>query len=110
VNPPAKKLNGTISERTKIPLSLGIPLVVFLTGCAGWVASVEERFGDVREHYVDAAKLLSERQIGDRFRGADMDRWIERIQWAWTEFSPGRYPAVPPWREGTHYIPHTLSK
>lgn len=104
-----KPSNGTISERTKIPLSLAIPLVLFVIGFATATADVYNRLRHFERHVVEAQDLLSERTIGDRFRGADMDRWVERVQWAWSEFSPKRYPRVPPWRCGKTYIPETLT-
>ena len=112
-NEPDKPSNGTISERTKIPLKLGIPLVVFVVGCASWVSRVEQRLTSLDRHDTQCDVLLSERRIGDRFRGADADRWFERVQWAWQHYSEQEegitsYPEVPPWREGTHWVPRII--
>ena len=86
--------NGTISIKTKMPLSLGIPLVAFLVTCAGWVARVENHIAT---------------DDSDPFRGADMDRLSGRIQWAWQDYAQHEhltsYPALPPWRAGTPYEP-----
>jgi len=89
--------NGIISPKTKIPLSLGIPIVVFVIGCVGWVGRVEN-------HLAEDDK--------DPFRGTDMDRLSGRLQWAWQDYAQRvnleRYPCLPPWRAGTTYQPSSI--
>jgi len=89
--------NGTISSRTKVPLSLGIPLAAFIVTVAGWVARVETHLA------------IDEK---DPFRGADADRLLGRIQWAWQDLAQRQhlpnYPRVPPWRQGSEYQPSII--
>lgn len=104
--------NGTISERTKLPLKLVIPTTVLAIACATWVARIERGAAACSSFHEEFRRVLGERDVGDRFKGADADRWFERIQWAWQFYADSEglssYPEVPPWREGTHWTPSVI--
>lgn len=99
MNPPKQKRNGngSISGETKVRLSLGIPLVALAISAATWVARVENHIAN---------------DDRDPFRGSDMDRLSGRIQWAWENYASQAgldcYPALPPWRAGTHFQPSII--
>lgn len=107
---------GTINERTKLPLSFVIPLVVCVASAALAYTSQLRAQEDYRRETKQAIeairKEITKHELEDRFRGADGDRWSERIQWAWEFFARKSgmesYPVVPPWREGTPYHPQLI--
>ncbi len=64
--------NGSITPKTKIPLSLvGGLLVAVAAMTAAWVRV---------EFKLDSIEATLDRSLGDRFRGTDADRWRERWQ------------------------------
>jgi len=120
---PTNGNGGTINEKTKLPLSFVIPLVAFVVSAALAYASQLRELDSLRREQrqcrvdltrdIDGVRTeLEKHDTEDHFRGADADRWHERIQWAWEYYARNTglkcYPLVPPWREGTSYHPKLI--